>query len=327
MRGVSAVRASSDRAVGGSVSGVAHSAVTDLQRARMLTAAVRVVDDVGYEGMSVARVTGGARVSRRTFYDLFDSREDCFLAVFEDAVGRGGALARGAYADPGRWREKVRAALGAVLMFLDDEPGLALLCVVEALGAGRRVLERRARVLETLIGIVDEGRLEAKGAREAPPLIADAVVGGVFSLIHTRLLMRDPRPLGELLNPLMGMIVLPYLGAAAAGRELKRPLLPMRAARLRPARDPLEGLEMRLTYRTLRVLAAIAAQSGASNRQLATAAEVQDQGQISKLLARLEHLGLIANTSEGHAKGEPNAWQLTPRGHDVEHTIHMQTAC
>jgi hypothetical protein len=44
------------------------------------------------------------------------------------------------------------------------------------------------------------------------------------------------------------------------------------------------------------------------------AAGIADQGQISKLLARLHSLGLLENTGGDHAKGEPNAWHLTARG-------------
>jgi AcrR family transcriptional regulator len=306
--------------------GVVPSSVTDMQRARMLAAAADVVGELGYEGMSVARVTTRARVSRRTFYELFEDREDCFLAVYEHALARVTVRTAEAYAAPGRWRERIRSGLGALLGFLDEEPDLARLCVVEALGAGQRVLERRQRVLEALRDVVDEGRTEVKSGRQLPPLTAEGTVGAVSSLIHARLLAGDRRPLSELLNPLMGTIVLPYLGAAAAARELAHPSQPVPGVRRRPAKDPLEGLEMRLTYRTLCVLTAIGAHQGASNRQVAAAAEVQDQGQISKLLARLEHLGLVVNTSQGHAKGEPNAWQLTPRGRDVEHTINAQTA-
>ncbi|MGA2164436.1 MAG: hypothetical protein ABSH36_08195, partial [Solirubrobacteraceae bacterium] len=61
-----------------------------------------------------------------------------------------------------------------------------------------------------------------------------------------------------------------------------------------------------------------------SNRQVATAAGISDQGQISKLLARLQTLGLIGNAGGDHAKGEPNAWALTPRGRDVTRTLQAQ---
>ncbi len=70
---------------------------------------------------------------------------------------------------------------------------------------------------------------------------------------------------------------------------------------------------------------AVGAQPGASNRAIADAAGVEDQGQISKLLRRLESLGLIQNTGRGHSKGEPNVWTLTPRGSEVEQAIRAQT--
>jgi hypothetical protein len=121
------------------------------------------------------------------------------------------------------------------------------------------------------------------------------------------------------------MIVLPYLGAAAATRETERPP-PRRIERSAGGeKDPLRDLDMRLTYRTVRVLMAIGQAPGASNRQLAEASGVQDQGQISKLLSRLRTLGLIQNTGQGHIKGEPNAWQLTPKGKHVGQAIQTQT--
>jgi DNA-binding PadR family transcriptional regulator len=82
---------------------------------------------------------------------------------------------------------------------------------------------------------------------------------------------------------------------------------------------------MRLTYRTVRVLMGIAGHPGASNRTVAHASGISDQGQISKLLARLESLGLAENTGRGHPKGAPNAWRLTARGQEVEGAIRLQT--
>jgi len=307
------------------LSGSARARVSEVQRARMVKAATEVVSELGYGGMSVARVTGRAGVSRRTFYDLFEDREDCFLGAFEEAVARASVVARKAAAEELGWRGRVRAGLSALLRFLDEEPMLGSLLVVDALGAGPVVLERRARVLEALAEAIDRGRGEAKAARELPSLTAEGVVGAVFAVIHARLLERGhPRLIG-LLNPLMGMIVLPYLGPAAVAEELVRATPRVPRPSRKPARDPLEDVDMRLTYRTLRVLAAIAQAPGASNRHVADVAGVSDQGQISKLLARLEHLGLIANTGEGHTRGEANAWRLTAKGMEVEVAIRSQT--
>jgi DNA-binding MarR family transcriptional regulator len=84
------------------------------------------------------------------------------------------------------------------------------------------------------------------------------------------------------------------------------------------AADPMAGLEMRLTYRTVRVLSAIRERPRASNRQVANGAGIADQGQISKLLSRLEGLGLIENVDRVQGKGAPNEWCLTERGERVE---------
>ena len=62
--------------------------VEEIQRSRLLAAAAAVIDEVGYEQTSVARVTARAKVSRRTFYDLFANREECLVALLDEAAGR-----------------------------------------------------------------------------------------------------------------------------------------------------------------------------------------------------------------------------------------------
>jgi AcrR family transcriptional regulator len=279
--------------------------------------------------MSAARVSARAGVSRKTFYELFENREDCFLAVFNEAVDRATTVVRAAALEHEGWRERVRAGLSALLGFLGDEPALASVLIVDVLGAGPRVLERRARVMETLAAVVDAGRAQTASPAGLPPLAAEGLVGAVLSVIHARMLKGEP--LTGLLNPLMGTIVLPYLGQAAAGEELTRPAPKARRAPRRtpraPVEHPLKGLEMRLTTRTLLVLSSIAAQGGRgsdpNNREVADHAGITDQGQISKLLARLERLGLAENMGDGHIKGEPNAWRLTARGSQLERSIRI----
>jgi AcrR family transcriptional regulator len=298
--------------------------VVQLQRARIISAMVEVVAERGLARATVAHVVVRSGVSRRTFYELFDDREDCFLAAFDEAVGRATVRVVPAFGEGTGWLEQLCRGLRALLEFLDDEPALGRLAIVDALGVGPLALERRARVVRILVDAVDRGRRELRAGARLTRLTAEGIVGAVLAILHTRLTELSRAPMVSLLGPLMGVIVLPYQGRAVAEREAARPA-PKRKPVTRAAVDPLRDLEMRLTYRTVRVLVAIAAGPGASNREVAEAAGVNDQGQISKLLARLEHLGLIANVGEGHAKGEPNAWQLTPKGHEVERTINRQT--
>lgn len=302
--------------------GLPRGKVTEIQRGRMLAAALEVVEEVGYARMTVAQVIGRAKVSRKTFYDVFADREDCFLAALEQTVEEVGKSVRDAYDRETVWRDGVRAGLTALLRFLDNEPALARLCLLEALGAGPRVLERRAQLLEELAEIVDRGRLVTSAVREPPEVAAEGVVGAVFAVLHTRALEGGRKPYTDLLGSLMNMVVLPYLGARAASRELGRPVPEIAHDDGRNARssswDPLEGLNMRLTYRTVRVLVGIGEHPGASNREIAERSGVADQGQISKLLTRLARLNLIENTGDGQEKGASNAWHLTSRGARLE---------
>jgi AcrR family transcriptional regulator len=351
--------------------------VMEMQRRRLLLAIGEVVVDRGLDGASVGAVCQRAGMSRRTFYELFEDREACFLAAFELAVDRVAHVVVGAYEQDRRgagvqgWRERVRAALTALLECFDAEPGLARLCVVETLRAGPAVLERRRQILELLAAAVDEGRRESKRGSGPVPLAAEAVVGGALSVIHARLLAHPAPTVGargsradarrslldtaredarrplldgtredacqwllELRNPLMSMIVHPYLGAAAAERELSQPL-PQGAresvewaASNGVRSDPFRDLSIRFTYRTARVLATIASEPGISNREVGDSAGVHDQGQMSKLLHRLQRNGLIDNQRSEHARGEPNAWRLTPRGEAVQTTlgVHATTS-
>jgi AcrR family transcriptional regulator/DNA-binding MarR family transcriptional regulator len=313
--------------------------VAGMQRRRLLLAFGEVASASGLEAATVGRVCEQAAVSRRTFYELFSDREDCLLAAFDQATERFSQEVRPAFEARGAWRERMRHALSLLLEQLDAEPGLAGLCIVEAPRAGRELLEHRRHILEALASAVDEGRAQARPGSGPPPLTAQGVVGGVLAVIHARLIEApavEPRSSGstmpgsetgalvDLTNSLMAMIVHPYLGSAAAQKELERQA--PSAARISPraGADPFKGLPIRFTYRTARVLDTIASEPGASNRYIADSSGVVDEGQMSRLLRRLDSCGLIQNRGQGHTKGEPNAWTLTERGQAIHAAIAIQ---
>jgi AcrR family transcriptional regulator len=327
--------------------------VEEVQRARLLGAMVEVVAADGYQGASVSRVVARAGISRRTFYELFAGREECFLAALERGIAEIATQMGEVYAREDTWSEGVRMAVATGLACLNAEPEFARACVVEALGAGPAVLARRARLLQKLADALQAGAPTPPGAGGPPLLTAETIVGASFSVVHARLSLHGPAtqapsrarakgaraksasaaratatadrkeappPLSQLLGQLMALIVLPYLGPLAAGEELVRPPpeLPVRpvSARGRRANEQvLEQLNMRLTYRTVRCLLFVSEHPGASNREIATGTEIADEGQASKLLMRLAGVDLLAKTSPG--PGKPNAWRLTAYGQQV----------
>jgi MarR family len=221
------------------------------------------------------------------------------------------------------WLRRVRAGLEALLAYLDAEPqwSRVLLCdppVAESLAA-----ECRQRLQGVLGEVVDQGLAEGnQGLSEgladdqAHALRGELVAGGVFSVIRTRLSAGEARPLVDLAPSLTSFIAACYradAGAVGAGER-------------KPAGNPAiawrgSELPIRATRRTLLVLRAIAAAPRLSNREIAEAGGLSDEGQTSRLLGRLERHGLIENVGRGQAWGESNAWLLTPAGEHVAKLI------
>lgn len=306
--------------------GLPRDRVRTMQCERILAAAVDAVAELGYPRMTVAQVIARARVSRKTFYDIFGDREGCFLAAFERAASEAELLAREAYDGERSWREGIRSSLNRLLVLMDEQPRLAKLVVVDSLAAGQPVLRRRAELLGELAAVIDRGRSLTDAASEPARLTGEGVAGCIAGVLYLRLLEPQDQPLTGLLGPLMSMIVLPYLGAAAARQEMHTRTSERGGRRRRQGRvadkGPLAEIRMRLTYRTLRALTAIAEQPGASNRNVATASGITDQGQISRLLLRLKGLDLIENI--GGERGSPNAWRLTAVGAQLERAMRQR---
>jgi AcrR family transcriptional regulator len=332
---------------------VRRAQLVELQRARIVRAMVDVSCELGAGSVTVTHVVERSGVSRRTFYEVFEDREACFLAAFEQTLAQAMGCVLPAYRAVGVWRERVRGALLALLGFLDEQPRLGRVLVVESMVGGPRVLARRNEIVARLVGAIDEGVGEAKNPGVVPPLTGEGLVGGVLAIIHARLLAAqgagpavqdavvqghaggnkgtggEHAPGGGLLglvNPLMSTIVMPYLGPAAARRELDRAVsFPVVSQRESVSfADPFKEAGMRLTYRTVRVLLAVAEHGGGSNREIGDAAGVGDQGQISKLLGRLARAGLIENSDLHPGMGAPNAWALSAIGRRVVSTLRSE---
>ena len=307
------------------------------RRAQVLDAAREALAEEGYEGLTAARVSARAKMSTRAFHDLFADREECFMALFDEALREAQTVAQPAFEGERRWRDRMRVGLAALLGFLDREPDQARILIVDALCAGPRVAERRGRVLARLAGIVHEGGVTVMDPdQEAPlPLADEGIVAAVFGVLYTRIQKRDPRPLRELRGPLMAMIVAPYMGTKAARKELLAPGMRLRAAgdvamtvSATERVGALKDLPIRLTELTVCTLAAIAQLNATgvqpSNNDVCWATGDTNKGQISRLLQRLERLELIENTSaNGNGQGGPNAWRLAPRGEELARRLEF----
>lgn len=188
--------------------GLTRTEVEESQRVRLLRAIADVMAEQGYAHTSVADVLRRARVSRETFYELFRSKEDCFMSAFEhayahilDAVSAPLESVERASGDEPRV-ERLAQVLGDYLEALASDPAAARVFLIEVYAAGPSAIERR---LELQRGLVD-ALAALLGGTEDDRFAVEAAVAAVVQLVTTRLAVGDTDGLRELQAPVVSLV-------------------------------------------------------------------------------------------------------------------------
>lgn len=194
------------------------------QRERLIAGLAEAVAEHGYSGTTIAHITRHAAVSRRTFYEHFSSKDECFVAAYETVMAE--LLARIADAFEAQsedWPRSIRAGIAAMLGFLAAEPHLARLCMVEALVAGPVVVERYDAAIRSFVPYFEQGRegRPPEVLARLSPTTEEALVGGMVSLISRRIIAGRTEELEELLPDLVEFTLTPYVGSAEAATIAK----------------------------------------------------------------------------------------------------------
>lgn len=172
------------------------------QRARLLDAMADAVARKGYAATTVADVVGGAGISRKTFYEHFAGKLECFLAAYDEGVE--GLLAKheSAWNGPGSFAERQRAAVETYLRALAAAPEFARTVLIETPAAGPVALERRAAVHARFAAQLRAAYAERSGA---PPEAFAAAVGAVHELVYERVRQGRIETLPELAGTLQAI--------------------------------------------------------------------------------------------------------------------------
>lgn len=295
--------------------------VLAIQRARILDATVFVVREREFAHITVASVCARAKVSRSTFFDLFDGREDCFLAVLDDGYQRVQALIFEAFVREQSWLDGVRGALAALLSFFDCQPVLAYVLIVESSAAGTWARERRERHLQALTSFI-EAHWGAPRAGHPHRLVPAGVMASLLGTLHTHLVTRREEPTITLLGALMGLVTAPYLDQLGVAREIERAdavaqelLAGRRSEQMGTFGDRVKIPSLLRDPRARRARACLmylVEHPGASNRDVARSVGIARDAQISTLLARLQAGGLAVK--HPGSPGRPNSWSPSPYG-------------
>lgn len=189
-----------------------------IQRERLIVAMLNAAAELGYLQTNVQDVIDRAGISRPTFYEHFSNKEDCFLAAFDTSAERLRKMVEAAARKGGDvWRERVRYSLEALLGFASRDPDTARTMVVEARAASAAAVKRRVELMDELARALQSTAEEM--LPEEPPqtgTTASGIIGGVESVLYSRLCRQEFDQLETLLPSLMYFVVLPYEGHQAA---------------------------------------------------------------------------------------------------------------
>lgn len=200
--------------------GLPREFVVHNQRERLIAGLAEAIAENGYAGTTIGHITRHAAVSRRTFYEHFSSKDECFVVAYDTVMTELRKRVRTAFDQEDDWAHSVRGGIAAMLTFLATEPNLARLCMVEALVAGPVVVERYDAAIRSLVPYFEagrEGRSEEVLSRLSPST-EEALVGGMVSLISRRIIAGKTAELESLLPDLVEFTLTPYIGSTDAAK-------------------------------------------------------------------------------------------------------------
>ncbi|MEX2253401.1 MAG: TetR/AcrR family transcriptional regulator [Thermoleophilaceae bacterium] len=195
--------------------GLSRDFVAENQRQRLLNGVVDAVAEHGYEATTIARISAAAKISRRTFYEHFEGKRECFLAAYEMIERHLLDEMLGAPGAGEEWPERAPARLAALLEVLSRDAAVSRCFLVAPLAAGGEVAARYREAMQ-LVG-------EALRPEPAPADLDleardQALVGGLATLIVRRLRAGEAERLPELLPDLTELTLSPYMSREEAKR-------------------------------------------------------------------------------------------------------------
>ena len=200
--------------------GLPREFVAHNQRERLIAGIAEAIAENGYSGTTIAHITRHAAVSRRTFYEHFASKDECFVAAYDTVMAELRERVAQAFEDESDWPHAVKAGIAAMLRFLAAEPNLARLSMVEALVAGPVVVERYDAAIQSFVPYFQSGRdgRSPDVLARLNPTTEEALVGGMMSLISRRIIAGKAAELETLLPDLVEFTLTPYLGGDEAAK-------------------------------------------------------------------------------------------------------------
>jgi AcrR family transcriptional regulator len=196
--------------------GMAAKDVTAHQLARIYNATVDLVSQRGYQALKVRDVVSGAEVSTRAFYELFSSKEDCFLQTYDRISRRAARRLIAAQAGEPDWRQRPRLIFEEFVRELESNPDGARVALIEAYAADQACREQAWKAERMFEAMLAEALARTPGGVAVPPLIVEGIIGGTASVARGHLRTGKVRELRDAGGDLIEW-ALSYPGEAMVG--------------------------------------------------------------------------------------------------------------
>lgn len=164
---------------------------------------VEAVARHGYSGTTLRELVRLAGVSKTTFYEHFDSKQECFLATFDEIIAQVSERVSAAYREPGDFREKLSAALTVFMELTVNEPDAAMLATVESLSLGAAGVAHRERGSKAFEVLIRQSFEHSPSTREVSGPTVRAIAAGIRGVVYRRLRDGHPEQLPGLVDELV----------------------------------------------------------------------------------------------------------------------------
>jgi AcrR family transcriptional regulator len=183
--------------------------IDDFKRQRVAAALSEIVCEVGLQRLSVTLLTQRAKIARNTFYELFGARGEAFDYALALGNGKLRSAIDGAVARPGSWKDRVEAAIAALIEVAETEPALVELCLVHGQAAAGAQVPFDRDLVQTLAGVLRPGRAEGNQP-EPPPSTEELLAYGILAVIAERLRRHEAKSLQALDGELTALATAPF---------------------------------------------------------------------------------------------------------------------
>lgn len=197
--------------------GLPRELVLENQRERLISGLIDAVAERGYNETKIADIIEAAGLSRRTFYEHFSNKEDCFAAAYESTFAYIRESMRATDMEK-EWTDRVGDGLASLLEVLATHPSLARFFLIAPASVGDEIVDRHHVAMLELVSALVEGSPEPADSIDASETRAQALAGGLSRLVVAKLNAGQAERLRELLPDLVELVLRPYVGSDEAVR-------------------------------------------------------------------------------------------------------------